>query len=217
MQEQGQGAVNGAEEKLQKSIVQLAAYRKIIEKYADQINSFEVKSVPELKNLINPSEAAVKKVKENLLVEFQKKSGREYAESDLPRVGLAAFHFISSLRVIGAELPVSYWFSPSQVLEIGAADAFDRAIFLCSLLNALGCANSKIHVLEVEGGLRHPVVIAKIAENHYLFDAMPPSQFIKATNQQGLLAAYEINGKKYTRSLFEFSAAGYEEFEYSVV
>jgi len=203
MQEHEKDSASSTEEKLQRAIVQLAAYRKIIEKYAEQINSFEVKSVPELKNLINPSEAAVKKVKENLLNQFQKKSGREYGEQDKPRVAIAAFHFISSLRVIGADLPVSYW----------AADAFDRAIFLCSLLNALGCADSKIHVLEVEGGLRHPVVITKIAENHYLFDAMPPSRFIKASNQQGLLAAYEINGKKYTRSLFEFSAASYEEFE----
>lgn len=197
---------------LRRAKVQLAAYRKIIEKYGEQINSFEVKSVPELKNLINPSEPAVKKVKQTLLEQFQAKTNKEYGEQDAPKLALAAYHFISGLEVIGADLPVSIWFTPSQVLEIGAADAFDRAIFLCSILTALP-VESKVHVLETEGGLRHPVVIAKIADQLYLFDPASPAQFFKAYSQQQLLAQFNLAGKKYTRSLFEFSATSYEEFE----
>ncbi|MBI4406430.1 hypothetical protein HY571_00785 [Candidatus Micrarchaeota archaeon] len=187
--------------------LQINAMRRIIEKYAEQINSFEVKTVPELKGFINKDDPAVKKISEKLKQEFQNKSGKPYSQEFLPKLSLAAFHFVSSLEVIGADLPVSFWFSPSDVLELGAADAFDRAIFLSSLLASLG-AGAKIHVLEVEGGLRHPVVIS----GNHLFDPFPPASFFSKESQEALLTAYRFGGRKYTRSLFEFDSETYREF-----
>ncbi len=187
--------------------LQIKAMRRVIEKYADQINSFEVKTVPELKAFINKDDPAVKKINERLKQEFQNKSGRPYSQEFLPKLCLAAFHFVSALEVIGADLPVSFWFSPSDVLELGAADAFDRAIFLCSLLESFG-VSAKIHVLEVEGGLRHPVVLS----GRHLFDPFPPAAFLKGEDEKTLLSSYQFGGRKYTRSLFEFDSQTYKEF-----
>ncbi len=197
-------------EELKQCKLQVRAMKKIIEKYSSEINSFEVKSIPELKAFISTSDPAVKKVSEKLKEEFARKSGKEYSPEFLPTLCLAAFHFVSSLDSIGIDLPVSFWFSPSDVLELGAADAFDRVIFLCSILTNLG-ATAKVHVLEVEGGLRHPVVIVT-DENCHVFDAFPPSQHIAGKTQSEALLKYCLGTKKYTRSLFEFSSTTYEEF-----
>ncbi len=191
--------------------LQLKAMRRVIEKYADEINSLEVKSIPELKMFINPEDAAVKKVVEKLKQEFQNKTGKPYSSEFVDALCLAAFHFISSLEVIGMDLPVSFWFSPSEVLELGGADAFDRAIFLCSILTSLG-ASSKVHVLEVSGGVRHPVVIANTSQC-YLFDSYPPANYLSAKTQNEVLSQFSLVDKKYTHSLFEFNSSSYEEFE----
>ncbi|MDP3742457.1 MAG: hypothetical protein Q8R15_04025 [Candidatus Micrarchaeota archaeon] len=191
--------------------LQVKAMKKVIAKYSDEINSFEVKTIPELKAFVNPEDAAVKKVAEKLKVEFQNKSGKEYAAQFLPVLSLAAFHFVSSLEVIGADLPVSFWFTPSDVLELGAADAFDRVIFLCSLLTNLG-ESAKVHVLEVESGIRHPVVITQNAEKIVLYDPFPPANYVSGETQAEALSKFSLAGKPYKKSLFEFNAVNYEEF-----
>ncbi len=193
-----------------KHLIQLKALRKIIDKYADEINSFEVKSIPELKAFINPNDAAVKKVVAKLKEEFERKSGKPYSIDYNATLWLAAFHFVSSLETIEMDLPVSFWFTPSDVMELGAADAFDRAIFLASLMVELG-ASAKVHVLETEGGIRHPVVIVN-SDKCYLFDAYPSPSFLTGSTQNGVLTDFSLAGKRYTRSLFEFSQNHYEEF-----
>ncbi|MFH1247060.1 MAG: hypothetical protein V1644_01645 [Candidatus Micrarchaeota archaeon] len=190
--------------------LQIKAMKAIVEKYSDQINSFEVKSIPELKAFINPQDVAVKKVSEKLKAEFSRKSGKEYSPQFLSTLSFAAFHFVSSLDVIGVDLPVSFWFTPEKVIELGAGDAFDRVIFLCSLLNAIG-ASAKVHVLEVESGIRHPVVLLS-SEKTYLFDPFPPAKHIIGATQKDVLELFSLEEKKYVRSLFEFDASTYEEF-----
>ncbi len=197
-------------DELKQCKLQIKAMRKIIEKYSDQINSFEVKSIPQLKSFINPEDKVVQKISEKLKEEFTVKSGKKYAPEFLSTLSFAAFHFVSKFEIIGADLPVSFWFTPSDVLELGAADVFDRAIFLCSLLINLG-ATAKVHVLEVEGGLRHPVVIANI-DKTYLFDAFPPGEYLTGETQKDVLQKFVLSGKTYTRSLFEFSSTSYDEF-----
>ncbi len=199
------------DEVLKQCKLQLKLMRKIIEKYADQINSMEVKTIPELKAFIAPGDPTVAKVAVTLKDEFSRKSGKSYSPEFLDTLSMAAFHFVSSFDTIGVDLPVSFWLSPTEVLELGAADAFDRAIFLCSLLIHLG-AQAKVHVLEVEGGLRHPVVIVN-NEKCYLFDPSPPASFLVSDTQAACLSQLAISGRKYTRSLFEFNSMTYEEFE----
>lgn len=195
----------------QKCNLQLRAVKKIISKYRDEINSFEVKSIPELKAFIDPNEPSAKKVAERLKEGFMHKSGStEITTQDVSKLAFAAFHFVSSLEVIGVDLPVSFWFTPSDVLELGAADAFDRSIFLCSLLCNFGI-DAKVHVLEVESGLRHPVVIMK-TDVCVLFDPYPPAKHIVDSTQGEVLSQFALGEKKYTRSLFEFNSTSYEEF-----
>ncbi len=198
------------ETSLKQCRLQVKAMKKVIAKYGDEINSFEVKTIPELKAFINSEDAAVKTVAERLKVEFQNKSGKEYSSQFLPVLSLAAFHFVSSLEVIGADLPVSFWFTPSDVLELGAADAFDRVIFLCSLLTNLG-ESAKVHVVEVENGLRHPVVIQSSAKT-VLYDPFPPANYVNGETQADALSKFTLAGKPYKKSLFEFNSTSYEEF-----
>ncbi len=198
------------ETNLKQCRLQVNAMKKVIQKYSDEINSFEVKSIPELKAFVNSEDAAVKTVAEKLKVEFQSKSGKEYSSQFLPVLSLAAFHFVSSLEIIGADLPVSFWFTPSDVLELGAADAFDRVIFLCSLLTNLG-TSAKVHVVEVEDGIRHPVVIQS-GQKIVLYDCFPPANYVSGETQADALSKFTLAGKKYTKSLFEFNSTNYEEF-----
>lgn len=201
---------DAVDQQLKKCKLQVKALKKVIHRYAEEINSFEVKSIPELKAFVNPADPAVKKVALGLIKEFEVKSGKEYSPQFLSTLCIASFHFISSLEPIGLDLPVSFWFSPSEVFELGAADAFDRCIFLCSLLTNLG-VNSKIHVVELNNGLRHPLVIAQL-DVTYVFDSFPPANYYTSSTQTEALAKFSRDGASYLKSLFEFNASSYEEF-----
>jgi len=190
-----------------------AVYRKIIERYAEAINGGEEKTLPELKALIKPFDPAVQDVKIKLLESILQ--GRPYDfEKDFQQAAEASFQRVKSLHFVHADLPVSYWLSPAEIIELGAADPFDRALLYCSLLIALGCKEARVRVVEIEGGIRHPLVFFSFGGKTFLSD---PTQDKTALEHAGtadeLIAAFELDGKKVSRSLFEFNDQDYQQFE----
>jgi len=190
-----------------------AVYRKIIERYADAINQGEEKTLPELKALIVPADSAVQDVKAKLLEPLLQ--GRLYEfEKDFQQAAEAAFQRVKSLHFVHADLPVSYWLSPAEIIELGAADPFDRAMLYCSLLIALGCKQAKVRVVEIEGGIRHPLVVFSLGEKTFLCDpAQDKTAFERTGAVEELVAGFSLEGKKVSRTLFEFNDQDYQQFE----
>ncbi len=192
-------------------------YRKILERYSEVIGLNEEKTIPELKALVNAGDANVLEVKQKILGELQALRGPEFAyafEKDFLDYAGKAFEFVSSLRAVHANLNFSYWLSPKEILELGAADAFDKAIFLCSLLKAGGCSNARVRVFELEGGLKHAVVVFEFANMFYVFDSSrrEPNARLSAPTADEALKEFCCDGKKVTRSLYEFNDSEYNEF-----
>ena len=195
-------------------------YKKIVERYAEAVNAGEQKTIPELKFLVNPEDEAVIALRQKLLQEMQLSpspaEGVEQYRFERDFLGFAerAFNFVQSLQKIHSELSVSFWLSPSEVVQLGVADAFDRCILLCSLLIAGGCETARVRVLELEGGGRHPVVAFYYKERQHLMDASQEASALTFTGQlEEIFKSYTFEGKRVLRSAFEFNNADYNEFE----
>ncbi|MGB9576866.1 MAG: hypothetical protein ACP5O3_02430 [Candidatus Micrarchaeia archaeon] len=200
-------------EALASTTIRAAVYKKIIERYAEQINRGEEKTIPELKDLVKPSNAVIQATKAKI-IEKLGLSEPYSAEKHFLAAVEAALSFCRSLKPVHADLPVSYWLSPEEIIELGAADPFDRAIFLASLLIALGGADARVRVVELEGGIKHPIVVfSKNSEKCLCDPCQDDSALARCGDFDKILASYSFEGKKYARSLFEFNDCEYTEFE----
>jgi hypothetical protein len=187
----------------------LSIYSKIIERYADAINEGEQKTVPKLKSLINPENKAISDLARKLEAEVSQESGRSFEFSeDWSALLKKAIDFVFSIKQVDTDLTVSFWLSPEEILEIGASDSFDKCVFLASLLEALGF-KPRVRVIELKNGVRQPIVLVEENEEEFL---IAPAQGILSSGKNAL-SSYSSGDSPYSRSLYEFSKEGYEEFE----
>ncbi|MBI5224425.1 hypothetical protein HY989_00990 [Candidatus Micrarchaeota archaeon] len=204
---------------LQEHELRLLYYKKIIEKYGAMINEYEEKNIPELKSLVNGKENAIQEIKSRMQDELlaKKNNGDIHEfnyETDFPFLAEKIFKYSQNFRHIHANLPVSFWLSSSEILELQAADPFDRALFLCSLLRAFD-AKSKVLVVELENNLIHPIVVCEIKGKPHLLD---PSQkdakfdSFSDTEIDSILSTFAFDGNKFLKKAYEFNDEGYTEF-----
>ncbi|MFA6048491.1 MAG: hypothetical protein WC792_00910 [Candidatus Micrarchaeia archaeon] len=204
--------------------IRAAAYKKIIERYADFITASEQKTVPQLKELVKPLDPAVVNAKKAICGRLAESNrGNAYAEKfeydhsrDFPKAAELSLDLVKSFKPVRADLSVSYWLSPSEVEELGAADPLDKAIFLCSLLRALECKSARVRMVELEGRSTHPLVLFEFEGKSFLVD--PGNQNAEISGRENVtfesqLAGFKANGLRCTRSLYEFNDLEYEEFE----
>ncbi|MBI5036534.1 hypothetical protein HZC09_04275 [Candidatus Micrarchaeota archaeon] len=136
---------------MDESEVREAYLRKIIERYKDAVNLQEQKNIAELKALLKPNPAIL-----SLKDKLDREPFEEYAR--------ACFAFVSSFDTIHIPLPVSFWLKTEDILELGAGDPMDKAVFLTSLLNLKG-AKAFLRVVVLENGMQHALVWFNLSEN----------------------------------------------------
>ncbi|PIT85085.1 hypothetical protein COU36_05330, partial [Candidatus Micrarchaeota archaeon CG10_big_fil_rev_8_21_14_0_10_59_7] len=84
---------------------------------------------------------------------------------------------------------------------------------LCSLL-AYGGGNAVVRVVELEGGLKHPVVCFSHAGVWYVLDPSSENEaMLSGPSLEDLLSSLAFEGRRFTRSLYEFNSAEYNSFE----
>ncbi len=196
-------------------------YKKVIEKYGAMINEYEEKTVPELKSMINRNDPVILELKKQLVesLKEEKMKRGEGSESyvfaeDFLLMADKAFKYCQNLQHIHANLSVSFWLSMKEVIELQAADPFDRAILLCSLIRALE-APSEIRVLELENNLIHPVVICEYEGKKFLLDASQKDSLLttfSGTEMDAILQGFEYDNNKFLKNAYEFSDEEYVEF-----
>lgn len=179
-------------------------YKKIIERYRELIEAGESKSIPELRSLVKPQSSAIQEVKEKLLREF-----KEYDyERDFPAAAQKAFEFVRD-EIKTEHIPIEFWLTPKDVLEMRVADEMDKAIFLCSLLIALGNKTAKV-VVEMKGGFKHAFVMFSFSNRFYLFD---PVHNINLAGSKEILEAQISSGKdEENKIVYEFNDVEYNEW-----
>lgn len=212
------GAAVKCEAELDLSRVRAAAYRKVIEKYADAISAGETKTVPQLKELVLPNDESIQKTSEKLMKDIGRGTTEEGVvafsyDADFTSYAKAALRFVQSLKRIHSEISIPFWMTPKDVLEIDAADPFDRALFYCSLLLAAGCHDARVRVVALDGGERHPIVVFPFAKEWFAADPCQDGGLMQSVDAGELLNSLEIDGKRVVKSVFEFNDKDYEEFD----
>ena len=189
--------------------LQAAYYRRIIERYSEVINLGEQKTIPELKALVNAEDAAIKEAGSGLSAAI----GGYSFESKFLDFARSALELVHKLGSVHADSDVSFWMSPKDVFELGVADSFDRAVILCSLL-AYGGGNAVVRVVELEGGLKHPVVCFSHGGVWYALDPSSENEaMLSGPSLEDLLSTFAFDGRRFTRSLYEFNSTEYNSFE----
>jgi len=179
-------------------------YRKIIERYRELIEASESKSIPELRSLVKPQSSSVIELKDKLTRESKP---YEY-EKDFLAAAQKAYEFVKD-EIKTEHVPVEFWLSPRDILELKAADEMDKAILLCSLLIALGNKSAKV-VVEMKGGLKHAFVMFSFGNRYYLFD---PVHNINLAGSKEILEA-QISSEKdeENKIVYEFNDVEYNEW-----
>ncbi len=102
-------------------------------------------------------------------------------------------------------MPVQFWLNPSQTLNYGAGDVFDKIVLLCTLLVALGNASTKAMTI-IRGNDRRFLVyfefegriISMDLENGIeKFDKREELLARFGVKDDGEVSAYEFNDKMY--------------------
>jgi hypothetical protein len=205
-------------------------YRAVIERYRDYIAEGEQKTIPLLKAMIDPKDASVQVIRSRAAsaVMDSKKAAAgdavvetrdlEYSfETDFDEAAAYAFASVQSLGKTHSELPISFWLSYSEMTSLDIADAFDRALFLCSILVSLGCRTAVVAVLLLDDGSTHPVVFLEYDSRNLLLDPCNKAQKFGEDAGQSkaeLVAGFETaDGKKAVRITYSFNHEEYMEYE----
>jgi len=181
-----------------------SVYRKIIERYRELIEASESKSIPELRSLVRPQSSSVIELKDKLTKDFKP---YEY-EKDFLTAAQTAFEFVKD-EIKTEHVPVEFWLSPKEILELKAADEMDKAILLCSLLIALGNRNAKV-VVEMKGGLKHAFVMFSFGNRYFLFD--PVHNVNLAGSKEILEAQISTERDEENKIVYEFNDMEYDEW-----
>ena len=181
-----------------------SVYRKIIERYRELIEASESKSIPELRSLVRPQSSSVIELKDKLTKDFKP---YEY-EKDFLTAAQTAFEFVKD-EIKTEHVPVEFWLSPKEILELKAADEMDKAILLCSLLIALGNRNAKV-VVEMKGGLKHAFVMFSFGNRYFLFD--PVHNVNLAGSKEILEAQISTERDEENKIVYEFNDMEYNEW-----
>lgn len=184
--------------------LQASIYRTIIERYRNEIEANEYKTIPQLRTLINPNNPAIQKIKNKILDEFHP----YIYERDFLVAVDKAFNFLQN-EIKTESLPIDFWLEPEEILKLGAADEMDKLIFFCSLLIALN--NSSAKVVVGGDGERCAAVIFEFMGDYYLYN---PAYNIKVQGKtkDDVLLKYLKSHKGVHHLLYEFNDREYNEW-----
>jgi hypothetical protein len=173
----------------------LKLYRIIIERYREEIEGHESKSVSDLKGLVQPRSETILSIRDSILETFRP---YVYAEHFLQAAKMC-FSYVSSFKPVSA--PVSFWLSFSEMKELMAGDEIDKSILLCSLVRSIGSESAKIFVTDSKASY----VVFEDKGVHYFADHSKPG-LLEAKGWQECLAL--MRGKP----IYAFSDKEYEDF-----
>ncbi|NUN11087.1 hypothetical protein HUU53_00375 [Candidatus Micrarchaeota archaeon] len=185
------------------------AYKELLEKYSEFIELHEEKTIPELKALVTPKHEAVASLRTDLFEQLSV----EYLEGDsFEKFVSLASDFVQSLPAIGSELSFSFWLAPEQSLKVKAGDSMDKALLLCSLLLSAEIP-AKIRIVELNNGLRQPIVLASLGDRVVLCDCSGKKKPSFGLNDESVVGTYSFEGTNAVKSLYEYNDSFYKDFE----
>ena len=204
----GKAIAGNFRQDIDKSSAAFRLYSLLLNKYSDLINEFEKKTVGEIKAMVNADDLTVQS-----LVQDFKKEGYSF-EKDYFEAAKKAFAFISNeISFVHVDLDINFWLSPKEILNKKVGDDEDLAVFLCSLLCALGDKKAEVVIAELENLSTHAFVATEIGGKMFLLDACQRHKFEEFSGEKAkALANYSFENSKIKRFLYKFNFEKYEQF-----
>jgi len=119
-------------------------YKLIVDRYREQIEDYEKKSIADLKGILKPHDAKIIEIRDSITHDFHP---YVYDEHFLPAAKMC-FTYVSTYKTL--QLPISFWLSFEDMQNLMAGDEIDKCILLCALLRSLGSENAKVYVTEAK-------------------------------------------------------------------
>jgi len=183
-------------------------YQLLLQKYADLINEKEKRTIGEIKNLVNGDDLTIQSIAADLKPENYdfKKNYEEAAKK--------AFEFVSKeISFVDPNLAINYWLTPKEIFSAKLGDDEDLAVFLCSLLLALGDEKAEVVIAELDNLVTHAFVVTELNEKFFLLDPSQKHAFNEfAGKKEEVLQKYSFQGAKIKRFLYKFNHFNYEQF-----
>ena len=191
-----------------KKELQFRLYRFLLKKYADLINEKEKRTIGEIKGLINADDLTI----QSIIVDFKPKNydfSRDYLQA-----ARDVYDFVSrEIDYVESELGLNYWLSAKEIFSEKIGDDEDLAVFLCSLLYALGDENAAVVIAELENLKTHAFVVTDFQGQFLLLDPTLKEDFSKFYGiKEQVLKSYHYNGAPIKRFLYKFNHKIYEQF-----
>jgi len=184
---------------------QLLLYSILVSRYKDHFDENETRTIPELKELIQPDNEHIKDI-------INKISKETDPETHLLEACEKAVGEIGDVHSAPG-LDVPFWISIEEMLENNVADYEDKAILLCSILRKLG-ADSSVLIIELTDGSTRPLVIISLEDKVVLLDPNKGHSFYQYFDSRPVvLDEYEFDGNKISRILYMFNDREYKSYE----
>lgn len=188
--------------------LQFKLYRLLLQKYSNLINEKEKRTIGEIKGLVNAEDLTIQSVLSDL------KPENYVFEQNYIDAAKKAFEFVANeISYVDPGLKINYWLSPKEIFSERVADDEDLAVFLCSILLALGDENASIVICELDNLRTHAIVLTEHEGKLILLD---PTQKHGFNDFQGekeeVLRKYSWNKAKIKRFLYKFNHSNYEQF-----
>jgi hypothetical protein len=162
--------------------LRLKLHKLIIDRYREEIEEHENKTVSDLKSMIQPHEPIITKLRDSLLEGFRPYI---YQEHFLSAMGMCC-QYVSSFRTISP--PVAFWLTFSDMQSIMAGDEIDKSILLCSLLRSIGSESARVFVTDT----KNSYVLCQFGGKFHLNTHSNAAPSVCASEQEALL---RISGK----------------------
>jgi len=188
--------------------LRLRLYGVLLKKYAATINEREKKTIGEVKGLVNGDDLTVQSVVSGL------KPEKYSFERDFPSAAKKAFGFVKKeIHYAKADLDLDYFLSPLEVMTEKIADDEDQAVFLCSLIFALGDESASVVIAELDDLTTHAFVAIELAGKAYFLDPTQEHAFEQFSGKtEEVLKKYSYAGAKVKRLLYKFNKHEYKSF-----
>jgi hypothetical protein len=173
--------------------LRLRLFRLIIERYREEIEEHENKTVSDLKGMILPHDPIIAKTRDSLLESFRPYI---YEEHFLAAAKMCC-EYVASFSTISP--PVAFWLTFSDMHSIMAGDEIDKSILLCSLLRGIGSPDARIFVTNT----KNSYVLCSFNGKFHLSAHSGAEPAICASEQEALLRMsgkplYSFNDRDYS-------------------
>ncbi|MFH1587210.1 MAG: transglutaminase-like domain-containing protein [Candidatus Diapherotrites archaeon] len=196
------------EEEIPKSELKFALYKLLLGKYSGIINDFEKKTVGEIKGLVNSEDLTV----QSLLNDFRPEN-YSFDENYLESAKEVHEYISREINYVKSDLEINFWLSPKEIVTAKLGDDEDQAVFLCSMLFALGDKKAEVVIAELENRSTHAFVITEFKGKFYLLDPTQEAEFEKFSGEKkNVIAKYSFEDSKIKRFLYKFNFENYEQF-----